>query len=331
LKKFGVPLDTEKMRRIAFSNYTNDLVKNIVENVNGSQKTIKFPFWRGSDGFTLRSKIESINSKFSKELLGTKLASMATIHVGSNVLISIEGVQYKGMVYRILKIGEDTMYCIDPAFASDTEHFFQKGTGFYMGDCSPDQHFVDKSGKCRILRSASDPSRTVYSGQKILWIKDDYVDFESTNVAIDHSTWLLDYIQKNKTRDLTIFPSTSIFNEIVRDFVSNNWVTLTKQLVDETAQIIGEFVHWVVHESVPESLPRLRQFLLKQLLSILKTLTEDCRHECRNLLSKEEEPYTQNHYLSENLMKERMASIKKLLKGDDIYFDILISIRIHWH
>jgi hypothetical protein len=137
-------------------------------------------------------------------------------------------------------------YCIDPTNACDNEHLFQKGTGLYMGDSPPGQHFVDRSGKCGILRSLSEPSRTIYSGEKALWNKDDYVDFASANVAIDHSTWLLDYIQKNKTRDLTIFPSTSILNGIVRDFVSNHWAILTKRLIEDTAQVIGDFLHWVV-------------------------------------------------------------------------------------
>jgi hypothetical protein len=147
------------------------------------------------------------------------------------------------------------------------------------------------------------------------WDTDDYIDFTTDDVTSDHSSWLLDTIRKNKTKDLPIFPSVSIFNGIVREQVSSSWAELAEVLVEDTAQVIEDFLRWIVYEIVPKSLRKLRQFLLKQLIAILKTSTESGRHECHCLLSKEEEPYTLNHYLSENFMKERMSGVKRLLES----------------
>jgi hypothetical protein len=315
LKKLGNHLENDKMRRFAFSNYLNDLIRSIEENASGSQKTAKSKMWRSIDGFTLRSKIEDINFKFSEKLLGTKLASMTTIEVRSDVLVNIGGIEYKGTIHSMCKKGEEKIYRIDSAFASDKEKFTVKGTIHFPKEPKfiSGYHFEygNNSDKCGVLRSKinEDPNF-------LKWHTDDYINFLSNDVAVDHSSWLLNKIQKNKTRDLAIFPSTSLFNGIIRGFVSDEWATLAEQLVDDTAKIIDLFVRWIINEIVPESLPNLRHFFLKQLTSIMKISTEDGRRECQNLLLKEEEPYTQNHYLSENFMKERMSDVKRLLYSD---------------
>lgn len=118
--------------------------------------------------------------------------------------------------------------------------------------------------------------------------------------------WIRKLIVENRPYKLPIFINTEVFEGIVADLINDDWCKPSLELLDYTSGLMEAAADkYVKGIGVIESLPQLRGFLLMRSSEIVEKLKEVARKKVMGFIDRERTPYTQNHYLYENISKLR--------------------------
>jgi Ca2+-binding EF-hand superfamily protein len=118
--------------------------------------------------------------------------------------------------------------------------------------------------------------------------------------------WIRKLIEENRPYELPIFINTTVFEGIIADLIDDDWHSPSLELLDHTAGLMETAANKYVQSICEiESLPQFRQFLLLKSSEIVENLKEEALVNVVKLVARERTPYTQNHYLFENLSKLR--------------------------
>jgi hypothetical protein len=127
--------------------------------------------------------------------------------------------------------------------------------------------------------------------------------------------WLLDLIQRSRPDELPIFPNPAVFNAIVAHFIEKNWVQPCEGLVQTMHDMLKDLVTKALDSiSKASRFGGLRQFLMSRITQVLQSCTELAKEEVAKFIDRELKPYTQDHYLFENLAKRSNEWLRTELK-----------------
>eukprot|EP00980_Cylindrotheca_fusiformis_P009226 scaffold2009_cov98-Cylindrotheca_fusiformis.AAC.1 len=116
--------------------------------------------------------------------------------------------------------------------------------------------------------------------------------------------WIKKIIECNRRYELPIFIDISMFNAVVWRLVREDWGEPSLQLLEHTAKIMETAAEKYIRsiEGI-KSLPQLQDFFISKSSDLVEALKETAKAKVLALVDREREPYSQNHYLFENLSK----------------------------
>jgi Dynamin central region len=127
--------------------------------------------------------------------------------------------------------------------------------------------------------------------------------------------WILPQIKRNRTDDLPIFVNQEVFRAIVVNFIDDEWQTPSEQLVSTTKKLLLKAMEKALSDSTElPHYPGLHGVLQHRLTDVISSIERKAKEQVMHFIEKERLPYTQDHYLQENLAKLKFAQIIQQLE-----------------
>lgn len=138
--------------------------------------------------------------------------------------------------------------------------------------------------------------------------------FKESEVWMDHSEMLLERIRQNQGRNLQVFLDADLFNAIVADAVLAEWKPAADSLLKEIRTIVESFFIDAFERScelkgLPNIYPRYMAYQKTKLLNTIDAKFRTAQEAISNNIETEVHPSTFNHYLNENIQKQRYSKI----------------------
>jgi GTPase SAR1 family protein len=221
------------------------------------------------------------SNKFMVTLNGSRLSNISDVLVGVDAIAFVDGKELKDKVSFV----KDGNVYLKSFFSQDGKHYHKVWKK--SGDV-----FVDNSGS------------TFFA------VKEDTMSYKLKPIPMDmvrrDPEWIRKLIEENRPYELPIFINTTVFEGIIADLIDDDWHSPSLELLDHTAGLMETAANKYVQSICEiESLPQFRQFLLLKSSEIVENLKEEALVNVVKLVARERTPYTQNHYLFENLSKLR--------------------------
>jgi hypothetical protein len=129
--------------------------------------------------------------------------------------------------------------------------------------------------------------------------------FKRTLVRPDPE-WISDFIKWNRPYKLPIFIDPDVFNAIVVNLIEKEWVKPGTDLLESTSELMGIIAEeFILEAKLIASFHLLKSFLTAKASKVVEDLTKEARQRIEEFVTREKVPYTQNHYIFENLCKLR--------------------------
>eukprot|EP00977_Amphora_coffeiformis_P028901 scaffold37799_cov176-Amphora_coffeaeformis.AAC.5 len=138
-----------------------------------------------------------------------------------------------------------------------------------------------------------------------------------TCVRTDPS-WLKDHMAQHRTDDLACFLNVDVFQNIVQDFIEEDWRPHCMSFLD----MLREILHTAIHGAWQNSLlrcnvrhyPALQAFILQECDHVQTKLLQHAKQQVEAHLRVEQHPYTQDDLLFRNLAAARQQSLRQELE-----------------
>ena len=269
-------------KRHLFHSVKDDFTNTIEPLVMGGrmQKNVK-----RSNNHLLNSSVAS--EKLKSKLYASRLANISDVHVGDDVIAFVDDKETKG---KVCYIEGDNIFL--PGVFQNATSYGNPG-GKTVGDvhCSKDgktAYTKIGDGNFRLLKPI--PRKMVHRDPE--WIKLKIVE--------------------NRPYKLPIFINTEIFEKIVADLIYDEWNEPCLELLEYTATLMETTSKNYIEDNIEaiESLPNLRNFLKRTSTEVVEELKEESRKKIVDFVDRETIPYTQNHYLYENISKLRSKKLQ---------------------
>lgn len=134
------------------------------------------------------------------------------------------------------------------------------------------------------------------------------ISFTLNTVRTDPG-WLKKEIMQNRTVDLPCFLNVDVFNNIVANFITEDWEPLCFELLEDAIKLLEETTDRVLM-STPTRFSKLAHLLQLKTADAIALTKADAALEIRQHLDLEKTAYTQDHYLFETIAKKRTQRLK---------------------
>lgn len=125
------------------------------------------------------------------------------------------------------------------------------------------------------------------------------------------SAWIIEMIHDRRRDDLPIFVDSSVFTNIIISFITEDWYEPCYDLVNRTKELLLKLMESIQNECNQfRRYPKFNQRLIRLMKEQIDIMIKEASKEADQFIKRESFPYTQDHYLFENLSKKRLASIK---------------------
>jgi hypothetical protein len=287
-------------------------------------RSIKEHIWKGIGTNVLSGRLPSLNresgmrpsaqfldasQQFQDCLNLSKLATVSDVKVGTVVIVPTENI-VRDEVCFIREDGK-TVYL--------TNHIACKN--------------VTSSSINRLIKKK--PGNIIQHASRVYIEREDYSIDElkaiDRKLAHPDPEWINELIQNNRPYKLPVFINTDVFEAIVADLIEEEWAPPTFKLLDFTAGLMDAAAEaFIKGIKAIESFPMLESLLICKASEIVQSLKNQVRCNVEDFIRREKVPYTQNHYLFENLCKLRserlmdevLSSIRGQYGSDDHLVDI---------
>jgi hypothetical protein len=224
------------------------------------------------------------STAYQTSLSKSKLANISEVVVGRDAIVSYEGKERQGKVCFIDK-GKGKVYL----------------EGFtYEGTPGSDVLKEKKGIPGNIIQQSGEVYRETDDGsvQQLC----DY-DLEKTR---SDPAWISELIKHNRPYKLPIFINTYVFEAIVGDLIQREWMEPTMKLLDCTSRLMEAAAESFIKELKEVSaFHHLQTYLITKAAEVVDVLTRETKSRVYEFVEREKVPYTQNHYLFENVCKLR--------------------------
>eukprot|EP00980_Cylindrotheca_fusiformis_P013650 scaffold3514_cov58-Cylindrotheca_fusiformis.AAC.1 len=209
-------------------------------------------------------------------LESSRLANISDVAVGVDVIVFLDGKEYKGKVA-------------------------------YVKNCNAYLKTI-REGHTIAWNSKKKVGELVNRKSDILLVLDSCTCIKLRPIPIDivrrDPEWIKKLIEENRPYELPIFINTSVFNGIVWNLVRDDWREPSLRLLEHTAGLMEMAADKYINRiGEIESLEQFRHFLMSKSSDLVQDLKETAKAKVLGLVDREQKPYTQNHYLFENLAK----------------------------
>ena len=126
-------------------------------------------------------------------------------------------------------------------------------------------------------------------------------------------TWIKQLIHRNRNLDLPCFLNYQLFKKILSDMIDEQWRPLCDDLVDKSVDMMTILVNECICSVKLNRFPLLLAFVNDEISSKLNLKFHGTKADLEKLLSMNQSPYTQNHYLFENIQKQRNQALQTKL------------------
>ena len=222
-----------------------------------------------------RSYIIQLSTQFTADIMRTRLADMTVLRVGDRVIYHAGG-EYGDLMGSVVAVYDD-----------NNSVSIKFDVTVISTALLASQKFVDN----KLIR---------------------VTDLKKLTLCDD---WLEALIVSYRDDNLAVFPSIELMNQIVRDKVKSDWEPLSRAFATCALTELKSLLQWVLVQSVPAHYTKMAAALQHKMSQVVDTLFADCKTSVDKILEQESHPYTNNHYLFENLNKDRFKEMREKLKS----------------
>lgn len=236
---------------------------------------------------------------FQQALNSSKLANISSIQVGTNIIATVGGEEIR-----------------------DTVCFIDEKNDLLFVKAKIVKNYVWEEWK----KSKSKMPGTVFKSGAIVYYARkngtyNHLQPISRKLARSDPQWLTELIEKNRPYNLPIFLNPDLFDAIVADQIEKEWLDPTMNMLEFTAVLMETASKKFINEmKMIKSLPSLTGYLIRRSCEVVETIKNDTEEEVSKFIEREKTPYTQNHYLFENLSK---------LRTQRLLDEVLSSVALH--
>ena len=260
-------------------------------------QSMKEEIWKGISSKTLdgrlslhcgsqmipSAKFHEDSKSFQDSLNSSKLANISKVAVGSNVIVINDQKEVYGKVMHIDE--KDKVYL---------------------------KEIVEKNWPSTTTCFRSEkPGSLIFTSDGNVYLKlDDDTSDELTPIervlVRPNPEWIKTIIRHNRPYELPVFTSTNVFKAIVADLIEQEWTQPTMDLLDSTSKLMDTAAEDFIKETkLIAAFPVFQSFLIAKASEVVEDLTRETRSRIEEFVEREKVPYTQNHYLFENVCKLR--------------------------
>jgi hypothetical protein len=285
----GVHLKTLAEKRCFFFEVKDELKRRIETDSKGSDNSS----WINDPDNIISSAIfHGKCSEFGEKLKDGQLARISAVLKGSEVIVTLGAREVKGFV-----VGEQEGGLFIDYETRETENIAELVETYHQRISSTE--LQEKGGKSWLAETGNFAIAT--DGQD----KYDVLKPIPRNQVRRDPGWLLDLIHRNRPDELPIFPNPAVFNAIVAHFIENDWAQPCEDLVQTMHDLLKEVVNKAFDSNSKASrYGSLRHFLMSRIPQTLQRCTALAKEDVVKFIEMEKKPYTQDHYLIENLAKK---------------------------
>jgi len=277
LKALGDIPSTLLEKRALFRNVRDSMREGLgAESLNGRISQL-----HSSDAKRPSAEFYLASQRFQDELNSSKLANISSIQVGTNVIAIVNGKEVR-----------DNVCFID-----------DKNGNFYIKKEVIENHVWENWKTMK-------PGSIFKSTNKVYFARmdgtfDQLKPIPRKLVRIDPH-WISELIEQNRRSSLPIFLDPSLFDAIVANQIEKEWTNPSLKLLDFTAILMETASEKFINSiNMTKSLPSLTEYLVRKSSELVESIKQDTKEEVLKFIERERTPYTQNHYLFENLSKVR--------------------------
>ena len=156
----------------------------------------------------------------------------------------------------------------------------------------------------------NNPGNVIQSGTEVFIEREegiiDRLKAFDRNAVHPDPEWINELIQRNRPYKLPVFINTDVFEAIVADLIEKEWTPPTMELLNFTAELMdGAADKFIKEIKEAKPFPQLESYLVNKATEVVGSLKKQVRGKVEDFIKREKVPYTQNHYLFENLCKLR--------------------------
>jgi hypothetical protein len=239
------------------------------------------------------AKFHEESESFQDILNSSKLANISAVKVGSKVIVIHDQKEVFGEVMHINET--DEVYLKEIV---TTKNVPLSSVSSYYSKAKPGAIFVS-TDKCVYLRLGDDNDTS-----------DELTPIKRVLVR-PNPEWIKNIIRQNRPYELPIFANANVFKAIVADLIKNEWTQPAIDLLDSTSKLMYTAAEDFIKEAkLIASFPVFQSFLSAKASEVVEDLTQEARNRVEEFVEREKVPYTQNHYLFENVCKLRSQRLK---------------------
>lgn len=260
----------------------------------------------GSRPLTAAAQMHAACAEFMQAIREGSLATIRTVVEGAQVLVTTPRGSICG---EVVHLGPD-FACVDYVKFEDRESdvFFE-----FVNRPQTDS----PTGSTEVLRDNdvwSDGAGNFYISRTGR-VYDSLKRIPLSRIRTDPA-WLQEKLVDNRTDDLPCFINTDMFQNIVQEFISEDWRPPCQTLLARTEAICGEAVlQSIRHNAIQaERHPALISLMERLIRQTTQELILRAQQQIESHLSMEEQhPYTQDETLLETIAQARHASLRREL------------------
>jgi hypothetical protein len=229
------------------------------------------------------AKFHEESKSFQDALNSSKLANISKVAVGNKIIVINDQKEVFGKVMHIDE--KDKVYLKEIVTA--------KRSSAYCAVFFKEKHGAICIGRLGVYLKLDDDTY------------DELTPVERVLVR-PNPEWIKNIIRHNRPYELPVFTSTNVFKAIVADLINNEWTQPTMDLLDSTSKLMDTAAEDFIKEAkLIASFPVFQSFLIAKASEVVEDLTRETRSRIEEFVEREKVPYTQNHYLFENVCKLR--------------------------
>jgi len=304
LDTLGDMVTTDYERRQYFRRLAERAMTAVRESQSGSIVS------KGETEKTFITVQQELFDKFGSDMLRQRLANISKVSVGTDVVVSVDkhGKEERGTVVGMSKDGRKI--CVTNAavksWEEDEENIFLE-KGFKWVKCDGCD-VCNAKGICCFGTNLVELEET----ERPLFKR--FIQFEEDDVRCDPK-WLKLLIASNRNNDLRCFLSPTLFSAIVRGMIKKDWKPLCESLIDKSRSLLLKCLSDIFEKEFKVRYSLLWATVEETIVSVLTEQANVLKAALDNVLDMDNHPYTQNHYLYDNINKKRNDPLKnRLLK-----------------
>ena len=310
LDDIGPFLTSRIEQRRYYQNVVQDFVSHVSASLSGKRGRVNST--SGASSTAAAAQLHEACKEFSTAIQAGSLATIQSLVEGAQVLVSTFQEDVRG---EIVHIDENQGWaCVDFVDKKDhtTDTLFD-GIGYTHNNISVDS--------LNGIETETLQEDEVWSDGKRIYIARNNRTFDSLRrIPLDRirtdPSWLTEKIAQHRTDDLACFLNVDIFQQIVTDFVREDWAPHCEKLIDTTQSILSSTLQDAVAASPAlQRFPLLLRNMEETCDSVSSELIQSAKEELSaHLETEQHHPYTQDHLLLDAMARARHKTLRRDLE-----------------